>query len=81
MKECEEKLKSVHSAGSRDWISQLACGWQVVKGGTRVKHARELKSHVNWSTIEQNFQSGQTVNSRLNQVARPSRQTTLFGKN
>ena len=32
--------------------------WQVAKGGTRVKHVRELKGHDNWSTIGQNFQSG-----------------------
>ena len=55
MRECEEKLKSVHSARRRDWISQLVCGWQVIKGGTRVKHAGELKNHVSWSTIGQKF--------------------------
>ena len=44
MRECEEKLKSVHSAGAH--------GWQVTKGGTRVKHIRELKSHANWSTTD-----------------------------
>ena len=61
MRKCEEKLKSVHSTGPHDWISQLAHGWQVVKGGTCVKHARELKSHASWSTIGQNFQSSQAV--------------------
>ena len=37
--------------------------WQVAKGGTRVKHAGELKGHDSWSTIGQNFQSGQAVSS------------------
>ena len=53
------KGKSVHSSR----VSQLAHGWQVAKGGTRVKHARELKSHANWSTTRQNFLSGQAVSS------------------
>ena len=30
-----------------------------------MKHAEELKSHASWSTIGQNFQSGQAVSSRL----------------
>ena len=57
MRECEEKLKSVHSAGPRDWISRLAHGLQVAKGGTRVKRVGELKSHASWSIIiiGQNF--------------------------
>ena len=50
MREHEEKLKNVHSTGPRDWISLLARGWQVAKGGTRVKHVEELKSHASWST-------------------------------
>ena len=65
MRECEEKLKSVHSAGPHNWISRLAHSWQVVKGGTRMKHAGELKSHASWSTTGQNFQSSQVVSSRL----------------
>ena len=50
MRECEEKLKNVHLAKPRDWISRLARGWQVTKGGIRVKLAGELKSHVSWNT-------------------------------
>lgn len=38
---------------------------RVAKGGTCVKHARELKSHVSWSTTRQNFQSDQVVSLRL----------------
>ena len=63
MRECEEKLKSMHSAGPRDWISRLAYGYQVAKGGTCVKHAGELKSHTSWSTTRQNFQFDQAVSS------------------
>ena len=55
--------------------------WQVAKGGTRVKHARELKGHDSWSTTEQNFQSGQAISSRLVPVARLSRQNALFDEN
>ena len=40
-------LKKSLTTGSRDW--------QVAKGDTRVKNARELKGHDNWSTIGQNF--------------------------
>ena len=81
MRECEEKLRSVHSVGTRDWILRVARDWKVAKRGTRMKHVEELKSHASWSTIGQNFQSGQAVSSRLSQVARSSRQTILFGKN
>ena len=73
MKECEEKLKNVHSAGPRDWISRLACGWQVAKASTRVKHVEKLKSQASWSTTGQNFQSGQAVSSRLRLATQPSR--------
>ena len=58
MRECEEKLKSVHLAGSRDWILQLAYNWQVAKGGTCVKHARELKSYASCCIIGQKSQVG-----------------------
>ena len=50
MRECEEKLKSVHQEGPRDWISQLAHDCQVAKDGTRVKHVGELKSHASCCT-------------------------------
>ena len=65
MRKCEDKLKSVHSGGPHDWISQLTRDWQVSKGGTRVKHVEDLKSRASWSTIGQNFQSSQIVSSRL----------------
>ena len=48
--------------------------WQVSKGGTRVKHAGELKGYDSWSTTGQNFQSGQAVSSRLKLATRSSRE-------
>ena len=56
--------------GPRDWISRLARDWQVAKGGTRVKHAEELKSYASCCTIGQNFQSDQTVILRLKLATR-----------
>ena len=57
-----------------NWILRLARDWQVAKGGTRVKHAGELKGHTNCCTTGQNFQSGQVVSSRLKLVTRSSRE-------
>ena len=77
MRECEEKLKSVHSAGPHNWISCLARGWQVAKGGTCVKHAGELKSHANCCTIGQKSQAGQAVRSWLRLMTQSSRKVKL----
>ena len=52
--------------GSRDW--------QVAKGGTRVKHERELKGHANCCTTGQNFQSGQVVSLQLKLTTCSSRE-------
>ena len=65
MRECEEKLKSVHLIGPSDWISQLVRSWQVAKRGTRVKHVEELKSHANYCTTRKKFQAGHAVSLRL----------------
>ena len=58
---------------------------QVAKGCTWVKHAEELNSHASWSTTGQKsslaIQLAHGLDSRLSQVARPSCQSTLFGKN
>ena len=59
-----------NSKESCDWISRLAS----CQNGTCVKHANELKGHDSWSTIGQNFQSGQAVNSRLRLTTRSSRE-------
>ena len=63
MRECEEKLRSVHSAKTRDWISRVARGWPVTKRCTRVKHVEELKSHASYCTIGQKSKAGQVVSS------------------
>ena len=89
MRECEEKLRSVHFVGThdwisrvtRDWISRVTHGWQVAKKGTHVKHAEELKSYANCCTTGQKSQAGQPVSSRLELATQSSRQTTMFGKN
>ena len=48
--------------------------WQLAKGGTRVKHAGELKGHANCCTTGQNFQSGQAISLRLKLTTRSSRE-------
>ena len=65
---CERVKKSSRlctQQGTRDWISRLACGLQVAKECTQVKHAEELNSHASWSTIGQNVQSGHSVSLGL----------------
>ena len=58
----------------RNWISRLGRDWQVAKGDRRVKHTGELKDHDSWSITGQNFQSGQTVSSRLKLATCSSRE-------
>ena len=59
-------------------MQRLAAGltvthdWQAAKVGTRMKHARELKSHANCCTIGQKSQAGQAVNSQLELATQPS---------
>ena len=55
---------------------------------SRVKHARKLKSYANCCTTGQKSQAGQAISSRFelatqssHEAKKPSRQTTLFGKN
>ena len=71
----KKKLKSMHSAGTRDWISRVARGWQVAKRGTHVKHAEELKSHASCCIIGQKSQAGQAVSSRLKLTTQSSHET------
>ena len=61
----ESVKKSSRVCTSRNWILRLARDWQIAKGGTRVKHAGELKSHASCCTTGQSFQSGQVVSSRF----------------
>ena len=63
MRKCEEKLRSVHFAGTCDWISRVARSWQVAKRGTHAKHVEELKSHASYCTTEQMSQAAQAVSS------------------
>ena len=64
MRECEEISKVCNSSKSRDWqVARMAHMWSMQK---------ELKGHTSWSNIGQNFQSGQTVSSRLKLVTRSS---------
>ena len=53
----EYAFKKSLATGSRDW--------RVAKGGTHVKHARELKGYASCSTTRQNFQFGQAVISQI----------------
>ena len=71
------RVRVCTQARPHDWILRPACGLQAAKGGTRVKHAKELKSHVSWSTTRQNFQSGQAVSSRLRLTTQSSREVKL----
>jgi len=63
-----------NSAGPRNWISRLARGLQVAKGGTRVKHAEELKSHASCCTTGQKLPAGQAVISQLRLATQSSRE-------
>ena len=78
-------LRLCSEAGTCDWISREACGLQAAKSCTRAEHAGELNSHASWSTTGQKSrlatQLAHGLNLRLSQVARSSRQPTLFWKN
>ena len=69
-------------AETRGLISREARGLQAAKSYTRAEYARELNSHASWSTTGQKsrlaIQLARSLNSRLNQVARSSRQPILF---
>ena len=81
VKNCSSLCKE---AGRRGWISWVACSYKLPEWCTRAKHARS------WSVmpavalqdksprLARSFARG--LNSRLNLVARSSRQNTLFRK-
>ena len=75
MRECEEKLWSVYSTRIHDWISRIARGWQVAKRGTRMKHAKELKSHASYCTARQKSQASQAVSLWLELATQSSHET------
>ena len=70
MKKCSNLCKV---AGTRHWISWVACGFQSARSCTRAKHAKKLKRHANWSTIGQKVQSGLLVSLRLGLATQSSR--------
>ena len=94
---CERVWRKVQECALKKGLTTGSRNWQVAKGGTRVKHARELKSHASCCTTRQNFQFGHTIssqfklvthssheaasNSWLVPVTRPSHQNTLFVRN
>ena len=61
-----------NSRESRDWISQLARDWQVVRVAHVWSMQGKLKGHASYSTTGQNFQFGQEVSSRLKLATRSS---------
>ena len=65
-------------AGPRDWISRLVHGWQVGKAGTRVKHAKELKSLASCCTTRQKSQAGQVVSSWLELTTQSNHEVMLL---
>ena len=73
MRECEEMLKIVQGRRDSRLDLRVTHDWQAAKVGTRVKHARKLKSHASCCTTEQKSQSSQAVSSRLELVTQPSR--------
>ena len=60
-------------AGTRGWISRVACGLQAARRCTRVKHAENLNRHDSFSTTRQKFQTGHSVSSRLGLTTQSSR--------
>ena len=71
MNKCSSLCKVV---GTRDWISQVACGLQVARSCTRAKHGEKLKRHASWSTIGKKVQIGHSVSSRLELATQSSRE-------
>ena len=61
-------------AETHNWDSRLTRDWQAAKVGTRVKHARELKSHANCCTTGQKSQARQAVSSQLELATQSNRE-------
>ena len=58
MRECEEMLKIVQGCRDSQLELRVTHDWQAAKVGTRVKHARKLKSHASCCTTRQKSQAG-----------------------
>ena len=65
-------LKIVQGCRDSQLDLRVTRNWQVAKVGTRVKHARELKSHANCCTTGLKFQANQAVSSRLKLATQPN---------
>ena len=64
-------------AGTHDWNSRLARGWQAARWCTRVKHAEKMNSHASWSTTRQKVHSGNSICSRLKLATQSSHEAKL----
>ena len=70
--------KLCSEAGTRSWISQVACDLQAARRCTRVKHVEKLNRHASCSTTRQKVQTGHSVSSRLGLVTQSSREAKLL---
>ena len=68
-----ESVKKSSRVCTQQGLATGSRNWQVGKGGTRVKHVGELKSHISWSTTRQNFQSVQVISSWLRLATQSNR--------
>ena len=64
-------------AGTRGWISRVAHGLQAARRCTRVKHAKKLNRHANYSITRQKVQTGHLVSSQLGLATQSSREAKL----
>ena len=82
VKNCSKLCKE---AGTRDWISQVAHDCKPPECCTRAKHARNWRVASAVALQDKGPRLAKpfarNLNSRLNPVARSSRQNFLFGKN
>ena len=69
---CEKVWKKAEECAFKKSLTIGSRDWWVAKGGTRVKHARELNGHASCCTTGQNFKSGQVVSLQLKLVIRSS---------
>ena len=72
MRECEEILKIVQGCKDSRLDSWVTCNWQAAKVGTRVEHARELKSDASYCITGQKSQANQAISSQLELATQPS---------
>ena len=61
-------------AGTRGWISRVACGLQAARRCTQVKYVEMLNHHASSSTKGQKVQIGHSVSSQLGLTTKSSRE-------